>query len=366
MSTPQRSMTKRTLLAECLSVEGGLEEVNAFFQKRGWSDGLPLIPPTPQRVQRFLKAVNRDPQEVIGLVPPHWGKATVEKIAINAVMAGCAPEYMPLLIAIVDVICEEDFHLAAVQSTTHPCAVLTIINGPVRKQLDVNCSSGVFGPGWRANATIGRAVRLMLINIGGGFPGVGDMATQGQPSKYTYCIAENEEESPWEPLLVERGLPPDRSAVSVVPAENPRNMVQYPEAKGSSVLVGVANACAGYGTNNAQHGGGSIIAGKVLGLVVGLCPEQANLLARDGYSKENIKEYVWEHARVRLDAFPPEIREWHIEMARLHGLPLPANGLLPMTASPDTIQVIVIGGPGSAHSCWIPTLFADMKTALIP
>ena len=149
----------------------------------------------------------------VAVIPPIWGAATVKTLAINAVMAGCLPEYLPVLIAAVEAIADPVFNLYAIQATTHPCAPLLIINGPIREALGMNYSSGSFGPGWRANATIGRAMRLVLLNVGGGYPGVGDMSTQGAPSKFSYCVAENEEENPWEPLHVERGFRPDQSAV---------------------------------------------------------------------------------------------------------------------------------------------------------
>ena len=155
-----------------------------------------------------MKGTQRIPSDVVATIPPCWGEATIEKIAINAVMAGCLPEYMPLIITAVEAMAEEKFRLAEIQPTTHPVAPLIIVNGPIGKQLNINSKSGYFGPCWRANATIGRVIRLVLLNIGGALPGKTDLSTQGQPSKYTYCIAENEEDSPWEPFIKKKDLMP--------------------------------------------------------------------------------------------------------------------------------------------------------------
>ena len=194
------------LKAQRIEVAGEYDAVQNLYLERGWTDGLPVTPPTPERVESMLRAVDLPPYRVIAEIPPNWGGATVERLAINAVMAGCLPEYFPVIVAAVDAMSDPAFNLYAVQATTHPCAPLVIVNGPIREALGFNGSSGAFGPGWRANATIGRAIRLALLNIGGGYPGVGDMSSQGAPSKYGYCVAENEELNPWGPLHVDRDL----------------------------------------------------------------------------------------------------------------------------------------------------------------
>src|SRR5436309_8723330 len=173
---------------------------------RGVTDGLPVVPPTRRLVDRAVAASGRDADELIALVPPNYGRATVEKIAVNAVMAGCRAEYLPVVLAAVEAICDEAFDLHGVSATTNAPAPLLIVNGPVRTALEINSGAGVFGPGWRANATIGRAVRLVWLNVGGARPGVISMSTFGQSGGYTYCIAEREEESPWEPLSIEHGF----------------------------------------------------------------------------------------------------------------------------------------------------------------
>ena len=185
----------RMFASEKMIVDESVQAINDLFVEKGWSDGLPIIPPTEQAVETMLAGTKRDPTEVAAAIPPCWGKATIEKIAINAVMAGCLPQYMPVIITAIEAMADERFRLAEIQPTTHPVAPLVIVNGPIVKKLDINSKTGAFGPCWRANATIGRAIRLILLNIGGALPGKLDLSTQGQPSKYTYCIAENEEDS---------------------------------------------------------------------------------------------------------------------------------------------------------------------------
>ena len=156
--------------SEKLTVEDSMEVVTSLFIEKGWSDGLPVIPPTEQAVAKMLTGTKRDPADLVATIPPSWGEATVEKIAINAVMAGCLPEYMPVIITAVEAMSEEKFRLAEIQPTTHPVAPLIIVNGPIAKKLNINSKSGAFGPCWRANATIGRTIRLILLNLGGAFP----------------------------------------------------------------------------------------------------------------------------------------------------------------------------------------------------
>ena len=172
-----------------------------------------------------MRASGRDGAELVGQVAPRLGRATVEKIAINAVMAGCRPEYMPTVIAAVEAICDPAFALVGVSGTTDAVALLVIVNGPIRQALDVNCGAGVFGPGWRANATIGRAVRLVWANVGGAVPGEISMSTFSQPGRYSYCIGEREEDSPWEPLHVEHGFVATDSTVALLAAEAPQVVV---------------------------------------------------------------------------------------------------------------------------------------------
>src|SRR5262249_49629093 len=194
---------------------GGDEDEQEAMYERGWSDGLPLVPPTGERVLRMLHGAARDPQEVVGLVPPIPAPATVEKIAINAVMAGCKPEYLPTVMAAVEAVLDEKFAMHGVLATTMFVGPVVIVNGTVRRRIGMNAKGNALGQGNRANGAIGRALQLVIRNIGGGRPQGVDRATLGNPGKWTYWFAEDEEGSCWEPLSVERGLQPGQSAVTV-------------------------------------------------------------------------------------------------------------------------------------------------------
>src|SRR5262249_15944826 len=211
-------MTTATLEAERFEIPDDIWAAQAFFEEKGWGDGLPIIPPTEERVKAMLVATNQHPQDVIGAVPPRWAQATVEKIAINAVMAGCKPEYMLVLIAAVEGLTDPKLNLYALQATTGGPAVMLIINGPIRSQLNINNGPNALGEGWRANATIGRFVQLVKRNIGGSYPGTTCKATLGWPGKYSICGGANEEASPWEALHVERGFDPEHDTVTPISA----------------------------------------------------------------------------------------------------------------------------------------------------
>ncbi len=194
---------------------GGDEDEYEAMVARGWSDGLPLVPPTEERVLKMLDGTSRDPQEAIGIVPPDLAPATVEKIAINAVMAGCKPEMLPVVIATVEAVLDEKFAMHGVLATTMFVGPVVVVNGPIRRQIGMNAKGNALGQGNRANGSIGRALQLVIRNIGGGRPQEVDRATLGNPGKWTYCFAEDEEGSSWEPLSVEKGVAPGKSAVTV-------------------------------------------------------------------------------------------------------------------------------------------------------
>jgi hypothetical protein len=198
--------------------------VNELFYRRGWTDGLPVVPPTPGKVEEMLGMTDLPKRTVIAELAPLKGEATVEKIATNAVMAGCRPEYLPIVIAAVEALAHPQFNLRGVQTTDENVAPLLIINGPVARQLDINAGFGALGPGWQANATIGRTLRLIMHNIGGGWPRAVSFAGIGQPGRYTMCLAENQAESPWSPLHVELGHDARTSTVTLMRAETAINV----------------------------------------------------------------------------------------------------------------------------------------------
>jgi hypothetical protein len=324
---------------------GAYEEVDALYQERGWTDGLPIVPPTETLVRAFLKTIDRDPREVVGVLPPRQGEATVERIAVNAVMAGCRPEYFPVILAGLEALADPLFNLDSVQATTHPVAPLLVVNGPIARELGINAGYNAFGQGFRANVTIGRAVRLVLMNVGGGLPGTGDRATQGSPAKLAYCVAENEAESPWEPLHVEAGLPRDASVVTAFGCEGPHNIQDHFSNTGLGVLRTVAGALGQAGSNNLLGRGWPLLS---------LGPEHAATIARDGYTKQAVKEFLFEHARFPFARLGKEYQRQQVE--RWGAVDAP-DTMLPIVLKANDISVIVVGGAGK-HSCWQPT-FGD-------
>ena len=324
---------------------GAPDEIDALYQERGWTDGLPIVAPTEARVQAFLNWTDRDPREVIGVLPPRQGEATVEKIAINAVMAGCKPEYLPVIITAIEALADPLFNLDSVQATTHPVAPLIVVNGPIARELEINGGYNAFGQGFRANVTIGRAVRLVLMNVGGGLPGTGDRSTQGSPAKIAYCVAENEAESPWEPLHVEAGLAAEVSTVSAFGCEGPHNIQDHYSNTALGVLLTVAGAMGQAGSNNLLGRGWPLLS---------FGPEHAATVAKEGYTKKQVKEFLFEHARYPLAKLGREYQQ--AQLAR-HDVPAGADTMVPIVRAPDDISIIVAGGAGK-HSCWQPT-FGD-------
>lgn len=191
------------------------QDAHELAYERGWSDGLPVIPPTAERVLLMLGGTARSPSEIVGVIPPNLAPCTVEKVAVNAVMAGCKPEYLPVVLAAVEAACHDAFCLHGVLATTYFVGPMLIVNGPIRDKIGMNSGINALGQGNRANASIGRALQLLIRNVGGGIPGGVDRATLGQPGKVGFCIAEREEESPWESLAQERGFAPGTSTVTL-------------------------------------------------------------------------------------------------------------------------------------------------------
>jgi hypothetical protein len=287
---------------------------------------------------------------VVAVLPPTNGVGTVEKLAANAVMAGCMPEYFPVVLAAVEAVADPAYGVYHRQVTTHAGAPLMIVNGPIVARIGLNSGTGAFGPGWRANATIGRALRLALINVGGAVPGVSDMSQAAHPGKYTYCIAENEEASPWEPLHVERGFEAGDSVVTVVNAEAPHSVTDNLATSARQVLVTCASSLATLGSNNIYSQGDPILA---------LGPEHAACIAADGWSKRDVKLFTYEVARQpwrlvrgRGKSLGPFFPKW---------LETPEDDdTVPIVCHPDDLIVIVCGGAGG-KSMAIPTAGAQSR-----
>ncbi len=325
-----------------------LLDFQSFMMERGWGDGLPVIPATPERVAAMLRGTRRPPDDLVAVLPPRLGRATVERVAVNAVLAGAGPEHLPVILAAVEAVGQPAFNLQAVQTTTHPCSPLVIVNGPLAGRLGINAAGNVLGQGHRANAVIGRALRLVLQNVGGARPGREDRATQGHPGKYSYCIAENEAASPWEPLSVERGFPREISTVTVCASEAPHNINDHGSATPDGILTTVAGTAATVGSNNIYLGGEPLV---VLG------PEHAATLAGGGWSKTDFKRALWERARVPLSRFDPSNLERFAVIHPAGFKDRPPDTLAPIARECSDIMVVVAGGAGK-HSVLIPTFGA--------
>jgi hypothetical protein len=322
------------------------QAVYELMCEKGWSDGLPVIPPTPERVERMLAYCDRKLDLPVARIPPRFGAATPVRVAANAVMAGCRPEYFPLVLLALEAMAEEPYNLYGTQATTHPCTPMLIFNGPVAREVGINSGQNAMGNYFRANAAIGRAVRLALVNIGAAIPGVGDMATAGSPAKFTFCVAENEAASPWEPLSVELGFPREASTVTVIAAEGPHNVNDHESITAEGILTMVAGTMAITGSNNAYYAGQPCVA---------FGPEHAQTVAGGGFSKAEVKHWLYEHATLPLGRFSKEgiDRRFRRKLAEQYK-DAPLDEPVRMFAKPEDLLVIVTGGAGK-HSAYIPT-----------
>lgn len=335
------SRPKTTYETNDLDAPETIQEVNDLFYDHGWTDGLPIIPPTEEAVAGMLRYSDLAPDDVIGKVAPKWGKATVQKVAVNAVMAGCRPEYFPVVVTAIKAISDPRFNLFAIQATTNQTAPLAIVNGPIVKELGINFGFNAFGQGWRSNATIGRAIRLVMINIGGGIPGTTDKATQGQPGKFSFCVAENEEDSPWDPLHVERGYGRDVSTVTVAGVTGTLHFSTGGAGTPMSILTMAADCMAVRGAVNMYLAGGPILA---------LNPAHASILARAGYSKDDVKRFIYDNATIPFSKWPVEVRA---DVAyRRPKLNLQAEDAVVNLADRwEDIIVLVVGATGVHNLC---------------
>lgn len=332
-----------TYAPELVEVADSPEALLEMLEARGLGDGLPVLPPTEERVAAMLEHATGDPDEVLFTLLPRAGIVTRRVVAINAVLAGCRPEVFPVVLTALRALAEPEVNLRGVNATTHPVAPLVLVSGEVVKSAGFWAGVGAFGPGNRANATVGRAVRLAMLHVAGAKPGFGDAATHGQPAKYTFCAAENVEESPWESYPRSRGVDAP-STVTVHCGEGPHN-VHDAEAAGDPQLIldKIASAMTSLGQNNAP------ISQAEYFIVLG--PEHAHSLARAGLSRKDVQSYLFDRARMPAGLF----RRHFQELAWTQWLKtVPDDHPLPMTAEPDNIRVVVSGGPGK-HSLVIPS-----------
>ncbi len=312
-----------------------LSEAIEFYFDKGWTDGLPVVPPTENGVRAFIEHSGILPSTVLGTVPTRGRVVTAEKVAINALMAGCLPEYMPVIIAATEAILDDAYNLHGCTASTGGSAVLMVINGPITKELNVNSGVNLFGPGVRANATIGRTMRLILMNVCGAIPGVLDKSTIGHPGKYSFCIAEAEDISPWEPLHVERGFSVSTSTVTVFPALGPYQIANRFSETPEGILSNFADAMKAIGPNQTET-------------MLVLSPQHAQLIAQGGWSKVDVKGFLFERSKRTIKDWLDNCR---IEEAEVTG---ELSEPLSVLREPDSTTVIVGGGEAGVFSSIVP------------
>lgn len=323
---------------------GSLDDEFEFMFEQGFTDGLPVVPPTPERVLRMLAGTRRDPQDIVATLPPNLAQATVEKVAINAVMAGCKPEYLPVVIAALEAMATDEFNVHGVMATTMGAAPVLVVNGPIRERIGMNMKMGALGQGNRANATIGRAVRLAVRNIGGARPGGTERSTMGNPMKFTMCFAEWEERSDWTPLHVERGFDREESVVTVLcMTSGPTLMVDQTSRTASQLAGSLAQCIESLHHPRAHNAGDALIV---------VAPEHVDTLMRDGYNKDSIRQRIQE-----VTATPMR----NLAVDEVSGVGIPAAKVaamsdeqldrqIPKFASSDNIHIVVAGGDAGKFS----------------
>ncbi|MYB42649.1 MAG: hypothetical protein F4X76_10800 [Chloroflexi bacterium] len=328
-----------------VALDGGYGEVNARLSEAGFGDGLPLVPPTEERIGAMLAGGGFPAYSQLPMLAPARVPPTAWEIAANAVLAGCAPEHLSVVVAAVEAVADPDFNLTGIQATTGAATPLLIVGGPVVAEIGMNAGANSLGQGSRANATIGRALRLVLQNVGLAVPGLSDMATQGQPGKYTWCVAENEADNPWPPLRVALGLPAGASAVTVVGAVGNVEVV-LPATSPEDV----ADVLAGSMTVEGNAGGeGTFGGGQALVL---LPPESAWFLDSHGWDRRRLQRELFARATVSYEELTPAIVERAI--VRRRELGLADEGVLRVARTPEDVLIVVTGGVGT-KATFVPT-----------
>ena len=310
-----------------------------FFLEKEWSDGFPVVTPTEERIARMLTGTARDHDDVIGSIPPAMEVATVRSVAVHALMAGCRPEYLPVVIAATELMLRDEFNVNGVQGTMHGVAPMMIVNGPYASDIGIHGGNGCMGPGFRANATIGRAIRLILMNLGAGIPGVSSMTIFGMPSRFTYCLTENMEDHPWESLSVSKGYSGDENVITMAMVESPRFCFDDVSDEPNRLMNGIADTMVAMGSWN-MHTRSD--------MVVAMGPQHAAICANSGMSRADV------HSRL-CDMAGRKVRDlknggnWRRERALAFPIEVdPDNDdfFIPAIKNPEDLQLIVAGGWG--------------------
>jgi len=323
-------------------------EANELFQRQGWTDGLPIVAPTPDRVAQFLDSAGLKADDIVGTEPVRQRRISAGKVAINGVMAGCLPPYMTVLVAIVRALCEPEYSLHGASASTGGSAPFIVVNGPIRRQLGMEARHSVLASGNRANASIGRAIRLILMNVLGTIPGQMDRSTLGHPGKLTFCIAEDEEDSPWLPLARERGVAAGTSAVTVLAAESPHQFLNEWTQDPRELL----ETCAAVIRANMLTY--SIWAGNYVLLV----PQQPrDVLVAAGWQKQDVREYIFESARVQR-------RQWRDVGKAVIAARGDEERVHTALRSPDDLLVVAAGGPAGGFGAIVPPWYGNRSLAV--
>jgi hypothetical protein len=329
-------MSSANLRSQAFEVSDTAAAIEFYFEK-GWTDGLPVVPPTEASIRAMLDAAGLEPGHEITFIENRQVSVTAEKVAINAVMAGCRPDYMPVVVASVAALGDPRYGYHGPAASTGGSAVFMLVNGPIARELEINCGDNLFGPGWRANAAMGRALRLIMRNVIGTLPGMLDRSTLGHAGKYTYCIAENEAESPWPPVHVERGFRPDQNAVTIFAGLAPHQVYNQLSNTAAGVLTTIADSMR--------------ISGGVTGqpqYVVVIAGEHMRVIGDDGWSKADIKQFLFDHTHSSI-----------AHLKRTNRIPGPVHPddettMRPLVQSPEDIIVVAAGSKAGAFSAFIP------------
>ena len=310
-----------------------------FFLEKPWSDGLPVVTPTDARISRMLSATTRNPEEIIGPIPPAMEIATVASVATHAVMAGCKPEYLPVVLGATELMLQTEFNVNGVQGTMHGVAPMMIVNGPYAAKIGIHGGSGCLGPGFRANASIGRAIRLILMNIGAGLPGISSMTVFGMPSRFTYCLTENSEDNPWESLSVSKGYSADENVLTMAMVESPRFCWDDVSDEPERLIRGIADTMTAMGSWN-MHARSD--------MVVAMSPQHAEICEKSGWTRDEVHTRLIEVAgrtvsNLKLGG------NWRRERALALPVPIDPDDsecFVPTIKDRVDLQLIVAGGWG--------------------
>jgi len=332
-----------------IDIDNDYVAVNEYFHEQGWSDGLPVMPPTEDAVAAMIAAGPLPGDQVLGIMPPVEGTVTVEKVAANAVMAGCRPDYFPVVLAGVKALLQPKYNVGSVSTTTGGAAPCFMVSGAIADEIEINSGTACMGSGFRANATIGRALRLVIRNIAGAIPGEMDKGTLAFPGRYSFLFAENEARNPWEPLRVNRGFAMEDSTISVIGIRGVHYINEGAQETGLGNLETIAGSMRRMGLVNYLHQSHRTAIGLVLG------PEHAHEIAKDGYSRQDVQEYLFEHARMPVRDLASRsywnFRKWPDEY-EAHN----PDFMVPIVYAPEDFVICVAGGDGR-HSAWLSSWY---------